>query len=246
MRWRARQAEAASSDKVVFATNRTTGTGVNNPTSNRIDDVGPVLSPEGTRVAHNSFGKQTSNPQGDDEVYRANTLDGSAKKDLSNSGDGPDHANTGANGLQNKPVVRSAKTGGGKTTTSARLTSAPAGPSRRSTSYPRRSEKFIGRKAVTTDGSGNVTFSRPESGREKDGDGHQPRRQHLRVLGVRVDQLKAFLAEPALSDPGTCSAADSDTLKALAAELSDPETVLATTWLSSILPSTRRLIIMPI
>ncbi len=71
--------------------------------------------------------------------------------------------------------------------------------------------------------------------------------QDYSAMGVRVDQLKAFLAELGLSDPKTVSAADPDTLKALAAELSvsDPETVLATTWLSSILPSTRRLIMMP-
>jgi hypothetical protein len=70
--------------------------------------------------------------------------------------------------------------------------------------------------------------------------------QDYSSMGVRIDQLKAFLAELGLSDP-KISVVDPDTFKALAAELSesDPETVVATTWLSSILPSTRRLIMMP-
>ena len=71
--------------------------------------------------------------------------------------------------------------------------------------------------------------------------------QDYATMGVRVDQLKAFLAELGLSDPKTVSVGDPATLKALAAELSESasETVAATTWLSSILPSTRRLIMMP-
>ena len=103
----ARQAEAASSEKVVFATNRTTGTGVNNPTgdyeifrmnpdgtgvrqltTNKVDDVGPIISPDGTKVAYTSFGKQTSNLEGDHEVYRMSTLDGRGKQNLTNNGDG--------------------------------------------------------------------------------------------------------------------------------------------------------------
>jgi len=71
--------------------------------------------------------------------------------------------------------------------------------------------------------------------------------QDYATMGVRVDQLKAFLAELGLSDPKTVSVVDPATLKALTAELSESasETVAATTWLSSILPSTRRLIMMP-
>jgi hypothetical protein len=72
-------------------------------------------------------------------------------------------------------------------------------------------------------------------------------RQNYSATGVRVDQLKALLAEPILVAPETVSASDADILKVLRAELSvsNTETVLATTWLSSILPSTMRLIMMP-
>jgi Tol biopolymer transport system component len=101
----AQQAEAALAEKVVFESNRTTGTGVNNPTGdyeifkmnpdgtgvkqltfNKGDDFEPTLSPDGTKIAYRSKGIQNSNPQGDDEVYVMNALDGSGKKNLSNNG----------------------------------------------------------------------------------------------------------------------------------------------------------------
>jgi Tol biopolymer transport system component len=101
----AQQAEAAFTEKVVFSSNRTTGTGVNNPTgdfeifrmnpdgtgvkqltANQAGDFGPVLSPDKTKVAYNSFGKQTSNPEGDFDVYIMNASDGSGKKNLSKNG----------------------------------------------------------------------------------------------------------------------------------------------------------------
>jgi Tol biopolymer transport system component len=101
----ARQAEAVVTEKVVFASNRTTGTGVNNPTgdfeifrmnpdgtgvtqltSNKVDDFGPVLSPDKTKVAYHSYGVQTSNPEGDYEIYVMNASDGRGKKNLSNNG----------------------------------------------------------------------------------------------------------------------------------------------------------------
>ena len=75
----------------------------------------------------------------------------------------PGDADTGPNGLQNKPVVRSAKTGALKTTIGARLNSTP---NRTFTvqffSNPAggdEGKKFIGQKSVITDASGNVTFS---------------------------------------------------------------------------------------
>jgi CSLREA domain-containing protein len=75
----------------------------------------------------------------------------------------PGDADTGPNGLQNKPVVRSAKTGALKTTVNARLNSTP---NRTFTvqffSNPAggdEGKKFMGQKSVTTDGSGNVSFS---------------------------------------------------------------------------------------
>jgi hypothetical protein len=80
----AREAEAAFPEKIVFTSDRTTGQGVNNPqgdyeifkmnpdgtgvrqlTSNKVDDIGPILSPDGTRVVYTSDGIQPSNPEGD-------------------------------------------------------------------------------------------------------------------------------------------------------------------------------------
>ncbi len=102
----AQQAEAAASkEKIVFASERTTGTGVNNPTgdleifrmnpdgtgvrqltTNKADDFGPTLSPDGTKIAYVSYGIQSSNPQGDNEIYRMNTPDGTDKKNLTHNG----------------------------------------------------------------------------------------------------------------------------------------------------------------
>ena len=75
----------------------------------------------------------------------------------------PGDADTGPNGLQNKPAVRSAKTGALKTTVSARLNSTPnrtftvqffSNPSGTD-----EGKQFLGQKSVTTDGSGNAVFS---------------------------------------------------------------------------------------
>jgi TolB protein len=102
-----REAQAALTEKIVFDSNRTTGAGVNNPTgdyevfkmnpdgtgvkqltANKIDDYRASLSPDGRKVVYQSYGKQTSNPQGDGEIYVMNALDGSSKKNLSNTGAG--------------------------------------------------------------------------------------------------------------------------------------------------------------
>jgi Tol biopolymer transport system component len=101
------RAEAAFTEKIVFISNRTTGTGVSNPTGdleifrmnpdgtglkqltfNQATDAMPTLSPDGTKIAYLSLGVQTSNPEGDQEVYAMNALDGTAKKNLSNNGGG--------------------------------------------------------------------------------------------------------------------------------------------------------------
>ena len=103
----ARQAEAAFSEKIVFSSNRTTGTGVNNPTgdyeifkmnpdgtgvrqltANAGYDLDPILSPDGKKIVYESYGIQNSNPEGDIEVYVMNSADGSGKKNLSNNGSG--------------------------------------------------------------------------------------------------------------------------------------------------------------
>jgi hypothetical protein len=75
----------------------------------------------------------------------------------------PGDADAGPNNLQNKPRVTSAKTGGDKTTVSARLSSTP---NRTFTvqffSNPAGTDegkKFLGQKSVTTDSSGNVSFA---------------------------------------------------------------------------------------
>jgi Tol biopolymer transport system component len=101
------QAEAALTEKLVFTSERTKGAGVDNPTGdseifkmnpdgtglkqltfNEVHDFDPELSTDGTRITYGSSGKQKSNPEGDDDVYVMNALDGSGKKNLSDSADG--------------------------------------------------------------------------------------------------------------------------------------------------------------
>jgi len=101
----AQQAEAALPDKVVFTSNRATGTGVDNPTGdyeifkmnpdgsglkqltfNSVNDYEPTLSADGAKVAYQSEGIQSSNQEGDTEVYVMNASDGSSKRNLSNNG----------------------------------------------------------------------------------------------------------------------------------------------------------------
>jgi Tol biopolymer transport system component len=98
----AQRADAAFTEKVVFASDRTTGvdnptgdfeifrmnangTGVRQLTANKVDDFGPVLSPDKTKVAYFSYGKQTSNPEGDYEIYVMNVSDATAKRNLTDN-----------------------------------------------------------------------------------------------------------------------------------------------------------------
>jgi Tol biopolymer transport system component len=53
-------------------------------TGANVDELHPNFSPDGARVVYESKGIQTSNPQGDSEIYRVNTLDGLGKKNLTN------------------------------------------------------------------------------------------------------------------------------------------------------------------
>src|SRR5215210_845893 len=99
-----RHADAASSEKIVFASNRAAGKGVDNNTgdreifrmnpngtspkqltSNTQHDVEPALSPDGTKIAYQSRGDQTSNPEGDWEIYVMNA-EGSGNKNLTDNG----------------------------------------------------------------------------------------------------------------------------------------------------------------
>jgi Tol biopolymer transport system component len=49
-----------------------------------VNDSSPTFSPDSKKVAYLSYGVQTSNSQGDNEIYRMNALDGLGKKNLSN------------------------------------------------------------------------------------------------------------------------------------------------------------------
>jgi len=90
--------------KIVFTSDRTSGTGVNNPTgdeeifvmdpdgtelqqltSNTVTDFSPTLSSDGEKIAFVSSGVQTSNSQGDFEIYLMNALDGSDQQNLTTS-----------------------------------------------------------------------------------------------------------------------------------------------------------------
>ena len=72
-------------------------------------------------------------------------------------------ADSGANALQNFPVLTSAKTGGGKSTVKGKLNSRPnSGYQIQFFSNPSGNDegkKFIGEKSITTDGSGNASFT---------------------------------------------------------------------------------------
>ena len=72
-------------DPEIYSMNATDGTAKRNLTNNGINEVGPVFSPDGTQIAYLSRGVQSSNPEGDYEIYRMNTVDGSGKKNLTNN-----------------------------------------------------------------------------------------------------------------------------------------------------------------
>jgi Tol biopolymer transport system component len=102
----AKEKKGKKVEQIVFASDRSSGEGVDNPTGddeifvmnpdgseikqltfNTVTDAEPTLSPDGKKIAFASFGKQSSNPDGDDEVYLMNALDGSDQQNLSdNSG----------------------------------------------------------------------------------------------------------------------------------------------------------------
>ena len=74
----------------------------------------------------------------------------------------PGDIDSGANGLQNFPVLASAKTVSGKTTVTGKLASTPSKTFKvQFYSNPSGNEgkKFIVQKSVTTDGSGNASFT---------------------------------------------------------------------------------------
>ena len=100
----ARKKGAENAGQIVFASDRTTGNGVNNPeadfevfvmnpngkklvqlTENAVDDFDPTLSSDGQKIAFVSQNVQNSNPEGDTEVYTMNP-DGSDGRNLTNNG----------------------------------------------------------------------------------------------------------------------------------------------------------------
>ncbi len=89
-------------------------------------------------------------------------LAGGVEDAQGNTANDPGDVDSGPNGLQNKPVLSSAKTVSGKTTITGKLDSLPnefykvalySNPS------GNEGKKFIGQKIVTTDASGNASFT---------------------------------------------------------------------------------------
>ena len=80
------QASNPQGELEVYRMSSSDGTAKRNLTNNRAsaDDYVPVFSPDSKKIAYWSEGKQTSNPEGDSEVYIMNALDGSSKVNLSN------------------------------------------------------------------------------------------------------------------------------------------------------------------
>ena len=81
------QTSNSQGDQEIYRMSAADGSGKKNLSNNGagVGDSLPVLSPNGQKIAYLSYGKQTSNSEGDDEVYVMNTLDGLGKKNLSNN-----------------------------------------------------------------------------------------------------------------------------------------------------------------
>jgi Tol biopolymer transport system component len=77
-------------DGEVFVMNASDGSGQANLTYNGIDvnDYEADFSPNGTKIAYQSYGVQGTNSEGDSEVYVVNASDGTGQKNLSNNGTG--------------------------------------------------------------------------------------------------------------------------------------------------------------
>jgi hypothetical protein len=89
-------------------------------------------------------------------------LSGGVEDAAGNTANDPGDADTGVNNLQNKPVLSSAKNTSSATTVSGKLNSSPAKTfAVQFFSNPAGEEgkKYIGQKLVTTDASGNVSFT---------------------------------------------------------------------------------------
>src|SRR5918994_1495356 len=82
------QTSNSQGDEEIYRMNALDGSAKRNLTNNglAVDDYSLVLSPNGTRIAYTSQGKQTSNLEGDPEVYRMGALEGTGKRNLTNNG----------------------------------------------------------------------------------------------------------------------------------------------------------------
>ncbi len=88
-------------------------------------------------------------------------LSGGSQNSLGETVNDPGDADEGPNGLQNKPVIASAKTSGGTTTLKGRLgsTSNTAFTLQFFANSAGEGKKFIGQKRVTTSSEGKVSFT---------------------------------------------------------------------------------------
>ena len=76
-------------DYEVYLMNASDGSDKKNLSNNvSVTDGTPVFSPDGTKIAYESHGVQTSNQEGDYEVYVMSATDGSGQKNFSNNGSG--------------------------------------------------------------------------------------------------------------------------------------------------------------
>jgi Tol biopolymer transport system component len=84
---RAEQTSNPQGDWEVYVMNALDGSANTNLTDNGVyvDDSVPVFSADSQKIAYQSSGAQTSNPEGDSEVYVMNAADGSGKKNLTNN-----------------------------------------------------------------------------------------------------------------------------------------------------------------
>jgi Tol biopolymer transport system component len=81
---RSKGVDNPTGDSEIF-TIKPDGTGLKQLTFNTVSDASPVFSPDGTKIAYESVGDQTTNPDGEDEIYLMNALDGTGKTNLTNN-----------------------------------------------------------------------------------------------------------------------------------------------------------------
>ena len=89
-------------------------------------------------------------------------LSGGAQNAAGDTANDPGDADEGPNGLQNKPVIRSATSSSDGITIKGKLNSVPSRAFNVqffSSPSGNEGQKFIGQRILTTDASGNVSFS---------------------------------------------------------------------------------------